>query len=444
MEQSVLGALMLDADAIDRIGALRQDHFFRYEHRVIFEAITKLSMAGRSADVMMVFEWLTSHGMLDRTGGLPYLNALAQNTPGAANVARYAQVVIDRAKMRQLIAAADEVTAEVFHRNGKSVDELTAFAQEKFAPLSEDRAEGPQFVGQFLTPVVERIDREYHGEAPMATATGLRDLDFKLGGGINGGDLIILAGRPSMGKTALAMAIGEHVAESDGTVIVYSMEMPGIQLTQRAIARQGDMPLQFVRNGAKMSDNEWPKLTTAVQVLSDLPLMIDDSAGLSLADIASRSRSVKRKHGLKLIIVDYLQLMTGGPDERHDLRIGSYSAGLKALAKQLDVPIIALSQLNRNLEDRPNKRPIMRDLRDSGAIEQDADTILFLYRDEVYHEDSPDKGVAEINVAKQRNGAIGTAYAAFVHEQAKFADLAMGYVPTPRTAPTKARGFSDD
>ncbi|PXW23389.1 replicative DNA helicase [Paraburkholderia caballeronis] len=444
MEQSVLGALMLDNEAIDRIGELRAEHFYRYEHRIIFEALAKLIMSNRAADVMTVHEALSSSGRLDQTGGLKYLNSITGNTPGAANINRYAQIVVDRAKLRQLISAADEVQTEVFHRNGKTAEELITFAQEKFEPLSEGRAEGPRFIGQFLTPVIERIDQEYHGEAPQAISTGLRDLDFKLGGGINGGDLIILAGRPSMGKTALAMAIGEHVAETHGPACAFSLEMPGAQLTQRALARQGDMALQMLRNGSRMSDSEWPKLTHATQVLSEMNLLIDDTPGLSLVEIASRSRAVKRKHGLKLIIVDYLQLMTGGPNERHDLRIGSYSAGLKELAKRLDVPVIALSQLNRGLEQRPNKRPMMSDLRDSGAIEQDADTIIFLYRDEVYHENSPDKGVAEAIIGKQRNGALGTAYMTFIHEQAKFADLAMGYVPTPRTAPTKARGFSDD
>lgn len=445
MEQSVLGALMLDNDAIDRIGDLQAQHFYRYDHRIIFEAISKLIVSNRRADVLTVFDWLGTSGHVDQiNGGLRYLNAITQNTPGAANIARYAQIVIDRAKMRQLISAADEVAAQVFNPVGKTVDELIVFAQEKFEPLSEGRSEGPKFIGEFLSPVIERIDQEYHGEAPLAIATGLRDLDFKLGGGINGGELIILAGRPSMGKTALAMAIGEHVADKEGTVCVFSLEMPGAQLTQRALARQGDMALHVLRNGSRMGDAEWPKLTHATQILSDLPLMIDETPALSLADIASRSRAVKRKHGLKLIIVDYLQLMTGGPDERHDLRIGSYSAGLKELAKRFDVPVIALSQLNRNLEDRPNKRPIMRDLRDSGALEQDADTILFLYRDEVYHENSPDKGIAEIGIAKQRNGPIGIAYTAFIHEQAKFADLAMGYMPTPRREPVKARGFADD
>lgn len=445
MEQSVLGALMLDNDAIDRIGELRAEHFYRYQHRIIFDAISKLIVASRRADVMTVFEWLSSTGKLEATDGLKYLNAITQNTPGAANIARYAQIVLDRAKMRQLISAADEVSAQVFSPAGKTVDELIVFAQEKFEPLSEGATdEGPKFIGEFLTPVITRIDQEYHGDAPLAVSTGLRELDFKLGGGVNDGDLVIIAGRPSMGKSALAMAIGEYVAEKVGTALVFSLEMPGTQLTQRAMARQGDMPLQVLRNGSRMTDADWPRLTHATQVVSELPLMIDETPSLTLAQIASRSRAVKRKHGLRMVVVDYLQLMTGGPDENQNLRIGSYSAGLKALAKQLNVPVIALSQLNRALENRPSKRPIMADLRDSGALEQDADTIILLYRDEVYHENTPDKGVAEAIIAKQRNGGLSTAFLSFVHEQAKFCDLPMGYLPTPRTAPVKSRGFNDD
>ncbi|WP_207000690.1 replicative DNA helicase [Trinickia mobilis] len=444
MEQSVLGALMLDNEAIDRIGELRAEHFYRYEHRLIFNSIAKLIMSNRAADVMTVYESLGASGHVDQTGGLKYLNSITGNTPGAANIFRYAQIVIDRAKMRKLITAADEVSAEVFTRNGKTVDELIAYAQEKFEPLSEGITGGMKQVGPLLTAVVERMDREYHGEASTALSTGLRELDFKLGGGLYDGELVIVAGRPSMGKTGLAMAIGEHVAEQYGPVAVFSLEMPGEQLIQRALSRHGDLPLHVIRNGSRMTDADWPRVTHAVQIVSELPLLIDDTAGLSMPEIASRSRAVKRKYGLKLVIVDYLQLMTGGPDERHDLRIGSYSAGLKALAKQLGVPVIALSQLNRALEQRPNKRPIMADLRDSGALEQDADTILMLYRDEVYHENTSDKGVAEAIIAKQRNGALGTAYLSFVHEQARFSDMPMGYMPAPRTPPSKPRGFSDD
>lgn len=443
MEQSVLGALMLENDAIDRVGDLEAQHFFRYEHRVIFEHITKLIVAGRTADVVTVFEALQTSGHLDRTGGLPYLNQVVQNTPSAANIARYAQIVIDRWKLRGILSATSEIQALVINRNGKDVDEIIGEAQAKLEPLAEAKASEPKFIGQYLSPIIEEIDAQYHGAPSTATSTGFRDLDFKLDGGVNGGDLVIVAGRPSMGKTALSMAIGMFVADKFGTVAAFSMEMPGKQLTQRGIALTGGMPLPRVKNGSKMTDEDWPKLTAAVSKLSELPLMLDDTPGLTLAQITSRSRAIKRRYGLKLIIVDYLQLMTGGDDERHDLRIGSYSRGLKSLAKQLDVPVIALSQLNRGLENRPNKRPTMADLRDSGAIEQDADTILFLYRDEVYNPDTPDKGVAEVIIGKQRNGALGTAYLAFIGEHAKFGDLAGGYIPVPRSAPRQSRGFEE-
>lgn len=443
MEQSVLGALMLDNDAIDRIGELEAQHFYRYEHRVIFEHVTKLIVAGRTADVVTVFEALQTSGQLDRTGGLPYLNSVCQNTPGSSNIANYAQGVIDRWKLRGIISAADEISALVVNRNGRDVDEILAEAQSKFDPMAESKASEPKFIGQYLTTIVEEIDAQYHGAPSVATPTGFSDLDFRLDGGMSGGDLVILAGRPSMGKTALAMAIGMYVADSVGTVAAFSMEMPGKQLTQRGLSLKGGIPLPAIKNGSKMTDEHWPRLTHAVQNLADMPLLLDDSAGLTLAQIAARSRAIKRRHGLKLIIVDYLQLMTGGDDERHDLRIGSYSRGLKALAKQLDVPVIALSQLNRGLENRPNKRPTMADLRDSGAIEQDADTILFLYRDEVYNPDTPDKGVAEVIIGKQRNGALGTAHLAFIGEHAKFGDLAGGYIPVPRSAPRPSRGFDE-
>jgi replicative DNA helicase len=444
MEQSVLGALMLDNESIDRIGELEAGHFFRYEHRVIFEHVARLIVAGRTADVVTVFEALQTSGQLDRTGGLPYLNQITQNTPGSANIAHYAQIVVDRWKLRGILSAVDEIGALVHNRNGREVSDIIAEAQSKLEPLAEAKASEPKFIGQYLTPIVEEIDAQYHGAPSVAIPTGFRDLDFRLDGGMNGGDLVILAGRPSMGKTAMAMGISMFVAECKGsTVAVFSMEMPGKQLTQRGLSLKGSIPLPSIKNGSKMTDEQWPKLTHAVQNLADMPLLLDDTPGLTLAQIAARSRAIKRRYGLKLIVIDYLQLMTGGTDERHDLRIGSYSAGLKALAKQLDVPVIALSQLNRGLENRPNKRPTMADLRDSGAIEQDADTILFLYRDEVYNPDTPDKGVAEVIIGKQRNGALGTAHLAFIGEHAKFGDLAGGYIPVPRSAPRQSRGFEE-
>ncbi|CAB3730719.1 replicative DNA helicase [Paraburkholderia rhynchosiae] len=443
MEQSVLGALLLNNEAIDMLGGLRSEHFFRYEHRLLFETIQKMIVAGRTADVVTVYEHLQTAGHVDRTGGLPYLNALANNTPGSANVARYAQIVIDRWKLRGILAAADEIGSMAYNRNGMEVSEIIALAQSKFEPLAESRASEPRFIGEYLAPVVEEIDEQSHGAPSKAIPTGFRDLDWRLDGGMNDGELFILAGRPSMGKTALAMAIAMYVAECKGTVLVFSMEMPGKQLTQRGISLQGGIPLPRIKNGSKMTDEDWPRLTSAVAGLAEMPLLLDESAGLSLAEITSRARAAKRKHGLKLIVVDYLQLMTGGEGEGRTQQVGSYSRGLKSLAKNLGVPVIALAQLNRGLEARPNKRPLMSDLRDSGEIEQDADTILFLYRDEVYNPDSPDKGVAEVIIGKQRNGALGVAHLAFIGEHAKFGDLQGGYIPVPRTKPRQQRGFEE-
>jgi replicative DNA helicase len=438
-EQSVLGALLFDNDAIDRIADLRGEHFFRHDHRLIFETSSRLIAASRTADVITVFEALRAGGHAEQTGGLAYLNSLVQNTPGSAGITRWAEIVVDRWKLRGVISVADEIAEMAFHSNGKQVSEIISEAQAKFEPLSEARSFEPKLPGPLLTEIVTEIDERFHGAELDVVPTGLRDLDAKLGGGMRGAELIVVAGRPSMGKTAISMGIAGHVAEDGGTVLVFSLEMSGKSLHQRNLARIGGIPLPRILDGKKIRDEDWPRLTHAVSVMAEMPLFVDDTPSLSLAEIVSRSRLVKRKHGLKLIVVDYIGLMTGGTDERQDLRIGSYSAGLKGLAKQLDVPVIALAQLNRGVEQRPNKRPTMGDLRDSGAIEQDADVILMLYRDEVYNPDSPDRGTAEIIVGKQRNGETGPVRLAFIGEHQKFADLAPGYISPPRKAPEQSR-----
>jgi replicative DNA helicase len=441
-EQSVLGALLLDNDAIDRIPDLRADQFYRYDHRVIFDAITRMILANRRADIVTVFEWLGTAGKAQQVGGLAYLNSLAQGTPSAAGIRRYAEIVIERAQLRGILCAVDEIGAMVHNRAGRTAGEIIATAQARFEPLAEAKSFKPKEVGPLLTEIVEEIDRRFHGGDLPVVPTGFRDLDAKLGGGMRGSELIIVAGRPSMGKTAFSMCIAGHVAEKAGTVLVFSLEMSGKSLHQRNLARVGGIRLDHILDGKKIAEEDWPRLTHAVQVISEMPMLIDDESGLSVAEIVSRCRSVKRRAGLGLVIVDYLGLMTGGTSESQNLRIASYSAGLKGLAKQLDVPVIALSQLNRGVEQRPNKRPNMGDLRDSGAIEQDADVILMLYRDQVYNPDSPDRGTAEVIVGKQRNGETGPVRLAFDGEYQRFADLAPGYVPAPRKAPEKARrGF---
>ncbi|CAJ2717107.1 replicative DNA helicase [Burkholderia pseudomallei] len=441
-EQSVLGALLVNNDAFDRIGDLREEHFYRFDHRTIFEIASMLIVAGKTADIVTVFEIAREHGRADSFGGLAYLNALAQNTPGSAGIARWAEIIVDRWRLRGLASAADRISESAFNTRGRPVSEIIAEAQASLEPLAATRTFEPQLPAPVLLKIIEEIDSRYNGAPLAVTPTGLRDLDEKFGGGMRGGDLVVIAGRPSMGKTAISMTIGGNVAQDTGTVLIFSLEMPAKQLHQRNLARIGGIPLPHILDGRRMTDGDWPRLTHATEVLSNLPMMVDDTSGLTLPEIVSRSRTVKRRHGLSLVIVDYLGLMTGGTDERQDLRIGSYSAGLKGLAKQLDIPVIALAQLNRGVESRPNKRPGMADLRDSGAIEQDADSVLLLYRDEVYNPDSPDRGTAEIIIGKQRNGETGSVRLAFSGEHQRFADLSSGYVPAPRQAPEKSRrGF---
>ena len=431
-EQSVLGGLLLDNAAWDRIADfLSQSDFYRYDHRLIYEHIGRLIASTRPADVVTVYEALTSAGKAEEVGGLAYLNALAQNTPSAANIRRYAEIVRDRAVLRRLVSVADEISADAFNPQGKEVRQLLDEAESKVFSIAEDGARGTQGfleIGPLLTQVVERIDTLYHTANPSdvtGTPTGFVDLD-RMTSGMHGGELIIVAGRPSMGKTALSMNIGEYVAVEYGLpVAVFSMEMPGTQLVMRMLGSVGRLDQHRMRTG-RLTDEDWPKLTHAVQKMSEAQLFIDETGGLNPMELRSRARRLARQCGkLGLIIVDYLQLMTGSsPGENRATEISEISRSLKSLAKELDVPVIALSQLNRSLEQRPNKRPVMSDLRESGAIEQDADVILFIYRDEVYNPDSPDKGTAEVIIGKQRNGPIGPVRLTFLGQYTKFDNFA--------------------
>lgn len=431
-EQSVLGGLLLDNAAWDRIADfLSQGDFYRYDHRIIFEHIGRLIESTRPADVVTVYEALTTSGKAEEVGGLAYLNALAQNTPSAANIRRYAEIVRDRAVLRRLVSVADEISADAFNPQGKEVRQLLDEAESKVFSIAEEGARGNQGfleIGPLLTQVVERIDTLYHTANPSdvtGTPTGFVDLD-RMTSGMHGGELIIVAGRPSMGKTAFSMNIGEYVAVEYGLpVAVFSMEMPGTQLTMRMLGSIGRLDQHRMRTG-RLTDEDWPKLTHAVQKMSEAQLFIDETGGLNPMELRSRARRLARQCGkLGLIIVDYLQLMSGSSaGENRATEISEISRSLKSLAKELDVPVIALSQLNRGLEQRPNKRPVMSDLRESGAIEQDADVILFIYRDEVYNPDSPDKGTAEIIIGKQRNGPIGPVRLTFLGQYTKFDNFA--------------------
>lgn len=410
-EQSVLGGLLLDNTTWHSLeDKVRAEDFYRKDHRTIFEAIGTLLSQGDPADVITIAERLKMLQKLDDIGGEVYLFELVRNTPAVANVSAYADIVRERSVLRQLIAVSGEIAGDAFNPAGKSVVDLLDTAERKVFTIAEQssRGSGPQSIKHLLTEAVERIDFLYRSEDAMTGApTGYTDLDH-MTSGLQPSDLIIVAGRPSMGKTAFAMNIAEYVAlHVNKPVLIFSMEMSGASLAVRLLSSIGKVDQHKLRSG-KLDEHDWDRITHALGKLSEAPMLIDDTPALSPAEVRSRARRVAKEHGLSLIVIDYLQLMQmAGFAENRTLEISTISRSLKALAKELNVPVIALSQLNRGLEQRADKRPIMSDLRESGAIEQDADLIAFIYRDEVYHEDSRDKGVAEVIIAKQRNGPIG-------------------------------------
>jgi replicative DNA helicase len=427
-EQSVLGGLLLDNSAWDKIADfVNPEDFYRYDHRLIFQHIARLISGSRPADVITVFESLSSANKADEIGGLSYLNALAQNTPSAANIRRYAEIVRDRGILRKLISVSDEISGSAFNPQGKEVKQMLDEAESKIFAIAEEGSRGTQGfqeIQPLLTQVVERIDELYNRENPndiTGVPTGFVDLD-RMTSGLQPGDLIIVAGRPSMGKTAFSVNIGEHVSTDSGLpVAIFSMEMGGSQLAMRMLGSVGRLDQHRLRTG-RLNDEDWPRLTHAIQKMNDAQIFIDETPALSSIELRARSRRLARQCGkLGLIIVDYLQLMSANsPGENRATEISEISRNLKGLAKELNCPVIALSQLNRSLEQRPNKRPVMSDLRESGAIEQDADLILFIYRDEVYNPDSPEKGMAEIIIGKQRNGPIGSVRMTFLGQFTKF------------------------
>ena len=433
-EQSVLGGLLLDNAAWDRIADLvSAGDFYRFDHRLIYAAISKLIERSRPADVVTVNEQLQTEGKAQECGGLQYLNALAQETPSAANIRRYAEIVRDRSILRKLITVSDELATTALNPQGKETRQILDEAESKVFQISEDGARGQtgfQDIQTLLGHVLARVDELYHrDDASDVTGvpSGFADLD-RMTSGLQPGDLVIVAGRPSMGKTAFALNVAEHVAVDKGMpVAVFSMEMGGTQLAMRMICSVGRIDQQRVRSG-RLIDEDWTRLTAAMQKMQDAQIFIDETPALNSLELRARSRRLARQYGkLGLIVVDYIQLMgasSGG--ENRATEISEISRSLKGLAKELGCPVVALSQLNRSLEQRPNKRPIMSDLRESGAIEQDADVILFIYRDEVYNPDSQDKGSAEIIIGKQRNGPIGTVRLTFIGPLTKFENYTSG------------------
>jgi replicative DNA helicase len=431
-EQSVLGGLLLDNQAYDKISDLvSESDFYRDEHRRIFRSIQRMLERGKPVDVVTVAEALDGAGETEHTGGLAYLGELAQNTPSAANIRRYGEIVRERAILRQLVTAGDEIASSALNPLGREPKTLLDEAEAKVFAIAESgmrHQTGFQHINPLLTQVVERI-QELHDRDNASDITGIptgyHDLDT-MTSGLQPGDLVIVAGRPSMGKTSLALNIAEHVAiEYGAPVAVFSMEMGGAQLAMRMLASVGRLNQQNVRTG-RLNDDEWSRLSFALGKIHEKAIYIDETPALNPIDLRARARRLHRQCGkLGLIVIDYLQLMSGSSSgENRATEISEISRSLKGLAKELECPVIALSQLNRSLEQRPNKRPVMSDLRESGAIEQDADVIMFIYRDQVYNPDSEDKGTAEIIIGKQRNGPIGTVRLSFLGEYTRFENFA--------------------
>ena len=440
-EQSVLGGLLIDNLAWDKAGdVVTEGDFYRFEHREIFSAIAQLMNASKPADVITVFEQLQSNGKAEAVGGLAYLNALAQSVPSAANLRRYAEIVRERSVLRKLISASDEIATNAFNPQGRAVAQILDEAEGKIFKIGEEGSRNKQgfiSISQLAVELIDRVTELYENGAEEVTGvrTGFFDMD-RMTAGLQKGDLIILAARPSMGKTAFALNIAENVAVQEGLpVLVFSMEMGASQLALRMVGSIGRIDQSGLRTG-RIKDDEWGRLTEAVDKLSKAPLYIDETPGLNPAELRARARRMARQYGgtLGLIVIDYLQLMSGtskSEGENRATELSEISRGMKALAKELQCPVIALSQLNRSVETRTDKRPMMSDLRESGAIEQDADIIMFIYRDEYYNKpDGPtptkEPGVAEIIIGKQRNGPVGTVKLAFIKPLTKFDNLAPG------------------
>ncbi len=428
-EQSVLGGLLISTDAWDGVAELvSADDFYRPDHRLIFRQIRNLAEDSQPVDVVTLADALQANGELEAAGGLGYLTELAQNTPSASNIRAYAEVVRERSSLRHLIEAAQEIADSGFNPQGRSSSELVDAAERLIMQISEQgpKAGGPQGVDHLLGETVDRIEELCaSGGDITGLSTGYLDLD-KFTSGLQKSDLVIVAGRPSMGKTSFAMNLVEHaVLNQSSPVLVFSMEMPAEQLMMRLLSSIGRIDQTLVRTG-RLDQSGWEKLSQAVGKLRNTGLLIDDTPALTPTEVRSRARRIKREHGdLAMIMIDYLQLMqVAGSSEGRTAEISEISRSLKAIAKEFKCPVVALSQLNRSLEQRPNKRPVNSDLRESGAIEQDADVIMFIYRDEVYNPESADQGVAEIILGKQRNGPIGTVRLAFRGEYTRFENLA--------------------
>jgi replicative DNA helicase len=428
-EQAVLGGLMLDEHAWERIAdKLGEEDFYRKDHRLIFRAIGDLASKNQPCDAVTLGEWFESSGLADEVGGVAYVIQLANSTPSAANILAYAGIVREKSVLRQLIEAGTQIVGDGFQPEGRKSEEILAEAEQRVFHIAETGARGKKSYVEMRAAVHEAfqiLSRRYESkDAVTGLATGFADLD-EMTSGLQPADLIIVAARPSMGKTALAVNMAEHAAlKSRKAVAIFSMEMSASQLAFRLISSLGRIDQQHLRNG-DLAEEDWPRVTSAITLLSETKILIDDTPALSPAELRARARRMKRQYDLGLIVVDYLQLMAvPGNKENRATEISEITRSLKALAKELNIPVIALSQLNRSLEQRTDKRPVMADLRESGAIEQDADVILFIYRDEYYDKESADKGLAEIIIGKQRNGPVGTVKLTFLGRYTRFENTA--------------------
>ena len=436
-EQSVIGGLILENSAWDRIAdVVSDDDFYRHEHRLIFRAIAILINENRPADAVTVQEQLAQNDKLEQVGGFSYLVTLVQNTPSAANIRRYAEIVRERSIIRQLAEVGTQIARNAYNPQGKTAEQLLDEAENQVFQIAESTAKSKQGfleMPELLKQNIEKIDLLYqrdNAEDVTGVSTGFVDLD-RITSGLQAGDLVIVAGRPSMGKTAFAVNIAEDVAlSSKQPVAIFSMEMGAAQLVMRMISSVGRVDQSILKNG-KLQDEHWDRLNEAVARLADAPIFIDETAGLTALEIRARSRRLARRFNgkLGLIVIDYLQLMAGsGRTDNRAAELGEISRSLKSLAKELQVPVIALSQLSRTVEHRTDKRPMMSDLRESGAIEQDADLIMFMFRDEYYTKESSQyKGLAECIIGKHRNGPTGRVFLTFLGQFTKFENAA--YIP---------------
>ncbi|MDA0670241.1 MAG: replicative DNA helicase [Proteobacteria bacterium] len=436
-EQSLLGGLLIDNEALDKVAdVVSVSDFYRQDHQIIYQHIHQLIERSQPADIVTVGESLESNAELNTVGGLEYLGLLAENTPTAANIRGYAQIVRERSIMRNLVQVGTEIVDSALSPQGRDAQQLLDESESKIFQIAEagkNNRIGFTDIKELLPQIAERIDQLFQRDNPSdvtGVPTGYKDLDM-MTSGLQPGDLVIIAGRPSMGKTSLALNIAEYVAIDTGLpAAIFSMEMSSTQLVSRLIGSVGKLNQHKMRTG-QLDDNDWEKLSYALGQLNEAPIFIDEGSALNPYEVRARARRLHKQCGkLGLVVIDYLQLMgTSGSTENRATEISEISRSLKSLAKELNVPVVALSQLNRSVEQRPDKRPVMSDLRDSGAIEQDADVIMFIYRDEVYNPESPDKGVAEIILAKQRNGPVGRVKLTFLGEFTKFENYAnpVGY-----------------